>query len=158
MSSFHSSNIVLPLFTLIRTFIHSHIMAEHLASIHGTEKDKVNCSFYFKIGACRHGERCSRKHVKPPYSVTLLLPNLYISPVHDPNCKLTETQVQEHFDAFYEDLYGEIASQYGEIEEMLVCDNLGDHLLGNVYIRFATEEEAAKAMDALNSRFYAGML
>ncbi|CAJ0649888.1 16608_t:CDS:2 [Entrophospora sp. SA101] len=31
-------------------------MAEYLASIYGTEKDKVNCSFYFKIGACRHGQ------------------------------------------------------------------------------------------------------
>jgi splicing factor U2AF subunit len=25
--------------------------------------------------------------------------------------------------------------QYGEIEEMNVCDNLGDHLVGNVYIK-----------------------
>lgn len=24
--------------------------AEHLARIHGTEEDKVNCPFYFKIG------------------------------------------------------------------------------------------------------------
>ena len=34
--------------------------ATHLARIHGTEEDKVNCPFYFKIGACRHGDRCSR--------------------------------------------------------------------------------------------------
>lgn len=26
------------------------VMAEHLASIFGTEKDRVNCPFYFKIG------------------------------------------------------------------------------------------------------------
>lgn len=25
-------------------------MANHLASIFGTEKDRVNCPFYFKIG------------------------------------------------------------------------------------------------------------
>lgn len=25
--------------------------------------------------------------------------------------------------------------QYGRIEEMNVCDNLGDHLVGNVYIK-----------------------
>ncbi|XP_050738958.1 splicing factor U2AF 35 kDa subunit-like isoform X3 [Eriocheir sinensis] len=43
-------------------------MAEYLASIFGTEKDKVNCSFYFKIGACRHGDRCSRIHNKPTFS------------------------------------------------------------------------------------------
>lgn len=137
-------------------------MAEHLASIFGTEKDRVNCPFYFKvrrhnthivsrrrdlffvffqskskridreldgelililfvaladishshshwqqpssrrsfptdnnkiwvllrvrvgpkrrqpqIGACRHGERCSRLHNKPTISQTLLLVNMY---------------------------------------------------------------------------------
>ncbi|KAG4302948.1 hypothetical protein PCK1_000891 [Pneumocystis canis] len=58
-------------------------MASFLASIYGTEQDKVNCSFYFKIGACRHGDRCSRKHVKPSYSQTILCPNLYQNPAHD---------------------------------------------------------------------------
>jgi len=27
------------------------------------------------------------------------------------------------------------AVQYGKIEEMNVCDNLGDHLVGNVYVK-----------------------
>lgn len=30
--------------------------------------NRVNCSFYFKIGACRHGDRCSRLHNKPTFS------------------------------------------------------------------------------------------
>nr|GMD88130.1 splicing factor U2af small subunit B-like [Ipomoea batatas]GME11540.1 splicing factor U2af small subunit B-like [Ipomoea batatas] len=55
-------------------------MAEHLASIFGTEKDRVNCPFYFKIGACRHGDRCSRLHTKPSISPTLLLSNMYQRP------------------------------------------------------------------------------
>ena len=55
-------------------------MANYLASIFGTEKDKVNCSFYFKIGACRHGDRCSRIHNKPTFSQTIVLQNLYINP------------------------------------------------------------------------------
>lgn len=55
-------------------------MAEHLASIFGTEKDRVNCPFYFKIGACRHGDRCSRLHTKPSISPTLLLSNMYLRP------------------------------------------------------------------------------
>ena len=29
----------------------------------------------------------------------------------------------------------EFLFQYGEIEEMNVCDNLGDHLVGNVYVK-----------------------
>ncbi|CAH6789903.1 U2AF1 isoform 7 [Pan troglodytes] len=55
-------------------------MAEYLASIFGTEKDKVNCSFYFKIGACRHGDRCSRLHNKPTFSQTILIQNIYRNP------------------------------------------------------------------------------
>jgi splicing factor U2AF subunit len=51
-------------------------MANHLASIFGTEKDRVNCPFYFKIGACRHGDRCSRLHNRPTISPTLLLHNM----------------------------------------------------------------------------------
>lgn len=37
----------------------------------------VNCPFYYKIGACRHGERCSRLHNKPTESQTLLINNLF---------------------------------------------------------------------------------
>lgn len=28
--------------------------------------------------------------------------------------------------------------KYGEVEEMNVCDNLGDHLVGNVYVKVRT--------------------
>lgn len=28
--------------------------------------------------------------------------------------------------------------KYGEVEEMNVCDNLGDHLVGNVYVKVQT--------------------
>ena len=57
-------------------------MAEFLASIFGTEKDRVNCPFYFKTGACTHGERCSRQHNRPTYSQTVLLNHMYRSPVN----------------------------------------------------------------------------
>ncbi|OZJ04368.1 Splicing factor U2AF 23 kDa subunit [Bifiguratus adelaidae] len=130
-------------------------MAEYLASIYGTEKDKVNCSFYFKIGACRHGDRCSRKHVKPNFSQTLLISNLYQNPAYDPNNQLTPQQLQQHFDLFFEDMFMELA-KYGEIEEMVICDNVGDHLVGNVYAQYKFEEDAGKATEALNNRFYAG--
>ena len=57
-------------------------MAEYLASIFGTEKDKVNCSFYFKMGACTHGDRCSRIHNKPTFSqvIDLLAISMMICP------------------------------------------------------------------------------
>ncbi|KAJ8793913.1 hypothetical protein J1605_000112 [Eschrichtius robustus] len=40
-------------------------MADYLISISGTKKDKVNCSFYFKIGVCPHGDRSAQSHNKP---------------------------------------------------------------------------------------------
>ncbi|MCJ1244661.1 hypothetical protein MMC30_001860 [Trapelia coarctata] len=156
-------------------------MANYLASIFGTEQDKVNCSFYYKIGACRHGDRCSRKHVKPSYSQTILLPNLYQNPAYDPKNKMNASQLQNHFDAFYEDFWCEMC-KYGEIEEVVVCDNNNDreyfsavglctllrksnplsmrtmectNLIGNVYARFKYEDSAQTACDALNSRWYA---
>jgi splicing factor U2AF subunit len=100
-------------------------MANYLASIFGTEQDKVNCSFYYKIGACRHGDRCSRKHVKPSYSQTILLPNLYQNPAYDPKNKMNPQQMQMHFDAFYEDIWCELC-HYGLVEEVVVCDNNND--------------------------------
>ncbi|XP_017462199.1 PREDICTED: splicing factor U2AF 26 kDa subunit-like, partial [Rhagoletis zephyria] len=135
-------------------------MADYLASIFGTEKDKVNCSFYFKIGACRHGERCSRIHNKPTFSQTILLQNLYQNPQNvtqssDPLGKemtiqrvktMSDEDAQEHFDDFFEDVFIELEDKYGEIEEMNVCDNLGDHLVGNVYVKFRREEDAERAV------------
>lgn len=130
---------------------------------------RVNCSFYFKIGACRHGDRCSRIHNKPTFSQTVLLQNLYVNPQNSAksadgsHCKysqhpvrhsiyvlklkyfvcchfsvvanVSDEEMQEHYDNFFEDVFVECEDRYGEIEEMNVCDNLGDHLVGNVYIK-----------------------
>ncbi|KAI8911505.1 hypothetical protein EDD86DRAFT_245787 [Gorgonomyces haynaldii] len=113
----------------------------------GKQKDKVNCSFYFKIGACRHGEKCSRKHVKPNFSQTLLLPNLYQNPAKDQGNRMSQKEQQQQFDLFYEDMFIEL-SKYGQIEEMNICDNTGDHLLGNVYTRFKWEADAGRPLYA----------
>uniref|UniRef100_A0A2K5BY89 U2 small nuclear RNA auxiliary factor 1 like 4 n=1 Tax=Aotus nancymaae TaxID=37293 RepID=A0A2K5BY89_AOTNA len=94
-------------------------MAEYLVSIFGTEKDKVNCSFYFKIGACRHGDRCSWLHNKPTFS---------------------------------QEVFRELQEKYGEIEEMNVCDNLGDHLVGNVYVKVGCHDNGLFHLSAV----YAG--
>ncbi|XP_074652374.1 splicing factor U2AF 26 kDa subunit-like isoform X1 [Tubulanus polymorphus] len=137
-------------------------MAEYLASIFGTEKDKVNCSFYFKIGACRHGERCSRLHNKPTFSQTILIPNLYINPQNSAltadgsHIQVTEVEMQQHYDEFFEEVFVELEDKYGEIEEMNVCDNLGDHLVGCVYVKFRYEEDAEKAVADLNNRWFNG--
>ncbi|KAL9940269.1 hypothetical protein V8E36_000974 [Tilletia maclaganii] len=128
--------------------------AHRLASIYGTEADKVNCSFYSKIGACRHGDRCSRKHTKPAFSQTILVANVYQNPRHaDPNSTISDDELQVGFDEFYEDFFCELA-KYGDLIEMHVCDNVGDHLIGNVYARYEWEEQAQKAVTGLNDRWY----
>lgn len=60
-----------------------------------------------------------------------------------------------YFQDFYEDVFEELA-QFGEIENLNVCDNLADHMVGNVYVKFRDEDAAAKALQALQGRFYAG--
>jgi len=64
-------------------------------------------------------------------------------------------QAQDHFDDFYQDLFLELC-HHGEIEEIFVCKNLGDHLVGNVYAKFYEEESAQKALDGVRGRYYAG--
>lgn len=136
-------------------------MAEHLASIFGTEKDRVNCPFYFKIGACRHGDRCSRLHTRPTISPTVLFSNMYqrpdlATPGLDPQGQnIDPRKIQEHFEDFYEDIFEEL-SKYGELESLNVCDNLADHMVGNVYAQFREEEQAAAAVQGMTGRFYAG--
>lgn len=38
----------------------------------------------------------------------------------------------------------------------MVLDNLSDHLVGNVYVKFTREEDSLKALQVFNGRFYAG--
>lgn len=52
-------------------------MAARLAKVYGTEMDKVNCPFFYKMGACRYGDSCERIHNKPPISETVCLKHMY---------------------------------------------------------------------------------
>ena len=69
--------------------------------------------------------------------------------------QLDESALQAHFDEFYEDVYEELAT-FGDIQELNVCDNLGEHLIGNVYAKFYEEDDAERALMNLNGRFYGG--
>jgi splicing factor U2AF 35 kDa subunit len=139
-------------------------MAEHLAQIFGTEKDKINCPFYYKIGACRHGERCSRTHNKPLFSQTLLFTNLYVSPTQIAEQAkglgikvplISEDDAESYFEEFYADIHGEM-TRFGVVEGMAVCENRSDHLAGNTYVKFADEESAKAALAGTTGRYYAG--
>jgi splicing factor U2AF subunit len=86
---------------------------------------------------------------------------MYQQPVHlmDPAGGLLagvdEKEVRKHFEEFFEDVFSEMTS-FGEVQEMCVAGNLGDHLIGNTYVQFYEEEAAEKALQAMAGRFYAG--
>lgn len=139
-------------------------MAKHLANIFGTEEDRVNCPFYFKVGACRNGDQCSRQHNRPTSSQTLLLSHMYSncpeSLVVAREDEWTDEQyekAQAHLEVFYEEVFAEMAN-YGEIEDMVVVDNISDHMIGNLYIKYYSEDDAEKALENLTGRFYGGNL
>jgi splicing factor U2AF subunit len=111
-------------------------MAHHLGKVFGTEEDKVNCSYYFKIGACRHGDGCGRKHIKPLVSQTLLLPHIYTNPmvgVYTSGASIKvppeeAERAQRAYEETWVDIFDEV-SKYGEVHELEICDNLGDHMV-----------------------------
>lgn len=139
-------------------------MAEQLARVFGTEEDPVNCAFYFKVGVCRHGELCSKKHNKPMSSRTLLLTNMYpntpqgiaIGMEHPWDDDMYD-MAQQHLEAFYTEVVL-VMADYGEIEEVVVVENTVEYQMGNVYVKFYYEEDAAKALVGLTGRFYFGKL
>lgn len=81
-----------------------------------------------------------------------------ISPCSPLPGHVSAVEVQEHYDNFFEmrvsrgrlgflcqlirvspcllqEVFTELQEKYGEIEEMNGCDNPGDHLMGNVYVK-----------------------
>eukprot|EP00755_Sulcionema_specki_P012028 Sspe_Gene.50348::Locus_27939_Transcript_1_1_Confidence_1.000_Length_924::g.50348::m.50348/K12836/U2AF1; splicing factor U2AF 35 kDa subunit len=133
-----------------------------LANLYGTEKDRVNCPFYFKTGACRHGDKCTRLHNKPVISQTIMLPHMYLNPIAAPMVdaegkpiEYEKKYLREHFEDFYEDIFEELM-KLGEISELNVVENVCEHLLGNVYVKFVSEEDAENAQKMLLGRPYSG--
>lgn len=126
------------------------------------ENPKLICTFYTKIGACRHGEKCSRRHIKPTSSDTILMPNLYKNPRFSSNegngqqAPITdEKELQQHFEDFYKDVFVRAAT-LGKVDAMVVCENNNNHLNGNVYIKFASRDIAYDAVVKLNQEWYDG--
>lgn len=118
------------------------------------------CPFYLKTGACRFGDWCSRAHPRPPVSRTLLLRGLYshlsLEQHHgDDSLETDERELQAHFEAFFWDVLEELRRP-GTVCQVRVCRNLEPHLRGNVYVQYASEEEAQRALTMLNGRWYAG--
>ena len=84
-------------------------------------------------GACTHGDRCSRIHNKPTFSQTVLLSNLYINPQNSAKtadgshlANVTNEEMQEHYDNFFEDVFVECEDKYGQV-------SLKQSMTGEIY-------------------------
>uniref|UniRef100_A0A0N5AXY7 Splicing factor U2AF 26 kDa subunit n=1 Tax=Syphacia muris TaxID=451379 RepID=A0A0N5AXY7_9BILA len=119
-------------------------------------KNDSGCPFYNKIGACRHGNKCSKLHIIPEASKTIILKNLHYGFNPLIHAGSSENTAQREFDEFYAEVFSEIDEQYGRIEEMIVSDNIGEHMIGNVYIKFSNESDAQNAVKHLNNRWFDG--
>jgi len=70
---------------------------------------------------------------------------------------IDQAKFQEDFDEFYDEIFEEF-NAFGKLEDVQVCENLGDHMVGNVYVKYNDEEFAELALQKLNGRFYAGRM
>jgi len=59
----------------------------------------------------------------------------------------------KHLEQFYEEIFLEL-SNFGELKDLFVLDNLCDHLIGNVYAKFCDEKAAKNAFDSLQGKYY----
>lgn len=131
----------------------------------GTERDVANCPFFLKTGACRFGDRCSRKHVYPTSSPTMVIRGMFTTfgmeqsrrDDYDVDASLehSEEDLQESFLEFYHDVLPELKS-VGKVVQFKVSCNYEPHLKGNVYVQFGTEEQCTEAIIRFNGRWYAG--
>ena len=64
-------------------------------------------------------------------------------------------EAANHFEEFYEEIFEEF-QKYGEILDILAADNIGEHMIGNVYIKFATEESAQACFTVMQGKLYNG--
>ncbi|XP_050734119.1 U2 small nuclear ribonucleoprotein auxiliary factor 35 kDa subunit-related protein 2-like [Eriocheir sinensis] len=123
------------------------------------------CPFFTKTGACRFGVQCSREHVYPERSHTILLPNMYShfgmdhlameEKDSDILLEYSESEMYQLFREFFEDVLPEF-QRCGKVVQFKVCANVSPHLRGNVYVQFMNEDDALKACALFNGRWYAG--
>lgn len=62
-----------------------------------------------------------------------------------------------HFEDFFQEVFEEFA-RHGEIIDMVVSDNIGEHLLGNLYLKYASEEQAEACLTAMLGKLYKGQV
>ncbi|KAJ3214316.1 U2 small nuclear ribonucleoprotein auxiliary factor 35 kDa subunit- protein 2 [Dinochytrium kinnereticum] len=129
------------------------------------QQGREHCAFYTKVGACRYGDQCGRGHFRPVGAKVIMIPNMHQDPLLIPIGGLEELsdsldapdeeELQKRFEEFFEDAHPEFAA-VGKIVQFKVCRNMVPHLRGNVFVQYSTEQEAAKAVEIFDGRFFGG--
>ncbi|XP_057653410.1 U2 small nuclear ribonucleoprotein auxiliary factor 35 kDa subunit-related protein 2 [Diorhabda carinulata] len=137
---------------------------EHLKTTWETNPNKPLCPFFQKTSTCRFFDVCSRNHVRPGISSTILIPNFFShyslektenEHLTDSNLEFEKHETQDFYREFYNDVVPEI-EKYGKIELFITCCNHEAHLRGNVFVKFCSTHAALKCFRALNGRWYGG--
>ncbi|EDO15273.1 hypothetical protein Kpol_455p4 [Vanderwaltozyma polyspora DSM 70294] len=109
--------------------------------------DRERCHFYYKVGVCRHGNKCSKKHIPPANSRSIVVLNMIA--FQSDGTRMSDVD----FDGYYEDVFIELC-KFGKIKSFLITENGNDHLRGNVYALYDNVRSAKEARDSLNTRWY----
>lgn len=137
---------------------------ESLKQSFETNPNKEMCPFFKKTGACRFKDTCSRNHIRPGISRTILVQNFYThyslekcDNEHgtDANLEFETYEVYDHFKEFFYDVITEM-ERYGRIRQFKVCCNTEPHLRGNVYVEYTDCHSAMKSYKIFQGRWYGG--
>ncbi|XP_065322083.1 U2 small nuclear ribonucleoprotein auxiliary factor 35 kDa subunit-related protein 2-like [Gordionus sp. m RMFG-2023] len=136
----------------------SHVEHSELSHIENLEKAPAEipaCHYFQKVGACKYGARCNKRHDYPETSNTLLFPSMYTEPTDLDSIQFDGQKPTPHYKEFYRDVYAEMEKS-GLIARMVTCKNFDAHLRGNVYVQYEEIESAVEAFKTVNGRWYAG--
>lgn len=130
-----------------------------------TRPDQPLCPFFSKVAACRFRDNCSRNHVRPGISDTLLIHGFYknfeLNMRYerefdiDISLECDEKEAYEKFYEFFDDISTEL-KKYGQVIELNVCRNQELHLMGNVYVQYRSKRYSLRAYRNLCGRYYGG--
>uniref|UniRef100_A0A3Q3S2A5 C3H1-type domain-containing protein n=1 Tax=Mastacembelus armatus TaxID=205130 RepID=A0A3Q3S2A5_9TELE len=129
------------------------------------ERDVANCPFFLKTGACRFGDRCSRKHVYPTVSPTLMVRGMFTTfgmeearrDDYDIDACLehSEEELHESFLEFYHDVLPEFKSVGKVVQFKVRGSNFELNLSSFVLLALSREEQCKAAFIKFNGRWYA---
>lgn len=122
------------------------------------------CNFFHKMGACRHGDNCTKFHNRPANGQTVMFPKMFANPLameyltdREWGFEFDKKYLKKHFHNFYKGIWRTFM-KFGRIAELRVVSNLCEHLVGNVYVKFVDPATALFVCEHLRHRKYQEIL